>query len=393
MKDFCIMGSGMVGATLALGLVSQGHSVVLIEPHMPQSFSPEQPPDLRVSALSVASVDLLKALGAWEFIEQTRMRAYRQLSVWEAENARTDFTAELVNLPELGYFVENRLLQLGCLQALANKSNFELITSSQVKSIDLSDKQAVNIELNDKQKVSAHWLIGADGARSQVRKAARIACSGWQYEQQALGIIVSMHEPQTDITWQQFTPAGPRAYLPMYDNYAALIWYDKADRVRQLAAMTPAQLKQPTIEAFPDLLGDFDVVFATGFPLTRSHASDYVKGNVVLIGDAAHTINPLAGQGVNLGFRDIEALLAITADADTSAHDALRSRLQKEYERPRRRDNLMMMSAMDGFYTLFSNDILPLKLARQSLLTLAQHLPFGKKQVLKYALGLNEWKF
>ncbi|MCW8107966.1 FAD-dependent monooxygenase [Alteromonas ponticola] len=393
MKDFCIMGSGMVGATLALGLVSQGHSVVLIEPDMPVAFSPDQPPDLRVSALSVASVDLLKALGAWHFIEQTRVRAYQQLSVWEAENARIDFTADLLSLPELGYFVENRLLQLGCLQALEGKENFEIVSSKQVSAIDLSSKQGVKIQLEHDQKIEAHWLIGADGARSQVRHAAQIGNSGWQYEQQALGVIVKMHTPQTTTTWQQFTPHGPRAYLPMYDDFAALIWYDGAARVKQLKAMSSELLKQNIIAAFPDSLGDFDLVSASAFPLTRSHASQYVKGNVVLIGDAAHTINPLAGQGVNLGFRDIEVFLAITAVTDTSTHDVFRARLQKEYERPRRRDNLLMMSAMDGFYNLFSNDILPLKLARQSLLSLAQHIPVGKKQVLKYALGLNEWKF
>ncbi|MCW8090701.1 FAD-dependent monooxygenase [Alteromonas sp. ASW11-130] len=392
MKDFCIMGSGMVGATLALGLVSQGHSVVLIERDMPALFSPEQPPDLRVSALSVASVDLLKALGAWDHIQHTRLRAYSQLSVWETETSRTDFTAELLGLPELGYFVENRLLQLGCLKELESKDNFELITSKKAKSINVNDSQRAIIRFEDEQEVEARWLIGADGARSQVRQSAKIGTSGWQYEQHALGVIAKMHNVQTTTTWQQFTPDGPRAYLPMYDDFAALIWYDSAEMVKSLSAMNPSMLKQKIIDAFPDCLASFDVVSSAAFPLTRSHASQYVKGNVVLIGDAAHTINPLAGQGVNLGFKDIEALLAITAESDVSAHQVFRTKLQNNYERPRRRDNLVMMSAMDGFYTLFSNDILPLKLARQSLLSLAQHLPMGKKHILKYALGLNEWK-
>ncbi len=393
MNDFCIMGSGMVGATLALGLVRQGHKVVLIEPQMPQPFSPEQPPDLRVSALSVASVDLLKALGAWKNIEANRLRAYKQLSVWEGMQARTDFTAELLNLPELGYFVENRLLQLACLAELKECSHFTLIDSKFAKSIDLTNPYSVKVHLDDEQTVEAHWLIGADGARSMVRDAAKIGSSGWQYEQQALGVVVKMHQPQTNTTWQQFTPDGPRAYLPMYDDYAALIWYDHATVVKQLAAMAPDTLTQKIVSAFPDELGSFDIVSSTAFPLTRSHASQYVKGNVILIGDAAHTINPLAGQGVNLGFRDIEALLSITADNDAFEHAELGKRLIQKFERPRRRDNLMMMSAMDGFYTLFSNNILPLKLARQSLLSVAQHLPWGKKYVLKYALGLNEWKF
>ncbi len=393
MNDFCIMGSGMVGATLALGLVRQGHKVVLIEPDMPKPFSPGQLPDLRVSALSVASVDLLKALDAWKNIEATRFRAYKQLSVWEGKQARTDFTADLLNLNELGFFVENRLLQLACLAELEGCNNFTLISAKSAKFIDLTEPTRVTVQLDDNQKIEAHWLVGADGARSMVRQSAKIGTTGWQYEQQALGVVVKMQEPQTSTTWQQFTPDGPRAYLPMYDDYAALIWYDHAEMVKQLAAMTPVALKQKIIAAFPDELGAFEIVSSTAFPLTRSHASQYVKGNVILIGDAAHTINPLAGQGVNLGFRDIEALLSITADNEASEHVALRERLQRKYERPRRRDNLMMMSAMDGFYTLFSNDVLPLKLARQSLLSVVQHLPLGKKYVLKYALGLNEWKF
>lgn len=398
MFDFCINGGGMVGATLALGLAQQQFKVAVIEPYLPAPFKPEDGPDLRVSAISEASVTLLKALGAWEHIAAMRVKPYTGLSVWDDPSHRTDFTAHSIDMPQLGYFVENRLLQLGCHKALTQFDNVEIISGQKVEDIRLTN--TANVNLSNGRTLEAKWLVGADGANSQVRKAAGIGTTGWQYAQQAMGITIKMENAVEPITWQQFTSSGPKAFLPMFDNYASLVWYDTPDELKRIKSLKPSQLDSEILKTFPEELtkgkNSFSVIDKAIFPLTRSHANHYVKGCCVLIGDAAHTINPLAGQGVNLGFKDVEAFLSVSSNFKTNstANDlltdgAFSQMLFSNYERPRKRDNLMMMTAMDGFYTLFSNDVAPIKWIRNQLLSVAQRIQPAKQEVLKYAIGLR----
>ena len=398
MFDFCINGGGMVGATLALGLAQQQFKVAVIEPYLPAPFKPEDGPDLRVSAISEASVTLLKALGAWEHIAAMRVKPYTGLSVWDDPSHRTDFTAHSIDMPQLGYFVENRLLQLGCHKALTQFDNVEIISGQSVEDIRLTN--TANVNLSNGRTLEAKWLVGADGANSQVRKAAGIGTTGWQYAQQAMGITIKMENAVEPITWQQFTSSGPKAFLPMFDNYASLVWYDTPDELKRIKSLKPSQLESEILKTFPEELtkgkNSFSVIDKAIFPLTRSHANHYVKGCCVLIGDAAHTINPLAGQGVNLGFKDVEAFLSVSSNFKTNstANDLLTDgafshMLFSNYERPRKRDNLMMMTAMDGFYTLFSNDVAPIKWIRNQLLSVAQRIEPAKQEVLKYAIGLR----
>jgi 2-octaprenyl-3-methyl-6-methoxy-1,4-benzoquinol hydroxylase len=391
MVDFCINGGGMVGAALALGLAQQQYNVVVIEPFLPKPFDENDGPDLRVSAISDASVTLLKALGAWPHVEAMRVKPYVGLSVWEDPQHRTDFTAGSIAVSQLGYFVENRLLQLGCLEALKHYDNVKVISGTRVDSISLGS--SAHVQLADGSDVKAKWLIGADGANSQVRKAAGIGSTGWQYAQQAMGITIQTNKAVEAITWQQFTPSGPKAFLPMYDNYASLVWYNNTDELKRLKGLNNTQLEQEIINAFPEELtqndNGFTVVDKAIFPLTRSHAHHYVKGCCVILGDAAHTINPLAGQGVNLGFKDVEAFLTVTSKQTSLASEHFKTALKQDFEKPRRRDNAIMMTAMDGFYTLFSNRIAPIKWIRNQLLSTAQRIEPAKKEVLKYAIGMR----
>ena len=397
MYDFCINGGGMVGSALALGLAQQNFSVALIEPYLPDEFVEGSLPDLRVSAISDASVDLLKTLGAWQYTEQMRVKPYTGLSVWDSPSHRTDFTASSIDVPQLGYFVENRLLQLGCHKALANYNNVTWFVGSRVQNIAFNHgantDASVVLTLSQGETIRAKWLVGADGAASQVRRAANIGTSGWQYSQQAMGITVEMAKPVDPVTWQQFTPSGPRAFLPMFNNYASLVWYDSAETLNALNGLNNDQLKQRIISAFPSELtfnnNDFTLIDKAIFPLTRSHASCYVSDPVILIGDAAHTINPLAGQGVNLGFKDVACLLNVTNNVSNMERAAFVKQLVGQYQTPRYRDNTLMMSAMDGFYNLFSNDIGPIKWFRNQLLSFAQHFEPAKREVLKYAIGMR----
>ena len=399
MVDFCINGGGMVGAALALGLAQQQFKVAVIEPYLPAPFNAETGPDLRVSAISEASVTLLKALGAWEHIAAMRVKPYTGLSVWDDPAHRTDFTAQSIDMPQLGFFVENRLLQLGCHHALKQFDNVELITGQTVQDIQLTN--TAKVSLSNGRTIEASWLVGADGANSQVRKAAGIGTTGWQYAQQAMGITIKMENAVEPVTWQQFTSSGPKAFLPMFDNFASLVWYDSPDELKRIKSLKANQLESEILKTFPDELtrngNRFSVIDKAIFPLTRSHANHYVKGCCALVGDAAHTINPLAGQGVNLGFKDVETFLSVCTEFKPFGSDNALSltdkvfsqRLISNYEKPRKRDNLVMMTAMDGFYTLFSNDVAPIKWIRNQLLSVAQRIEPAKQEVLKYAIGLR----
>jgi 2-octaprenyl-3-methyl-6-methoxy-1,4-benzoquinol hydroxylase len=382
----------MVGSAMALGLAQQGFSVAVIEPFIPQSFEQSQPPDMRVSAISVTSQKLLDDLGAWSYIKKMRLCPYKRLSVWDEPSCRTDFDCAEIGHSHLGHIIENRILQLGLHQAIAHYPNITFYANAKVANIESSESSIIN--LTDGQSIQTKLLIAADGGNSIVRESVNIGVQGWQYQQKALGVQIKTPFPQQDITWQQFTPNGPLAYLPLYDGFAALVWYQSPQYIANLKSLSKEKLKQQIRQTFPVDLVDFEVLDIADFPLTRMHANQYFKGNTVLIGDAAHTINPLAGQGVNLGFKDVAALLEVLDQQLKNQDQATVLSLNsssiwlKNYEVQRRRDNLLMMSMMDLLYSSFSNKSLPLKLARNLGLKLANHAGPLKNNAMKYAMGL-----
>lgn len=385
--DAVVVGGGMVGAAAALGLARAGLSVALLEHEAPETFDAQSPPDLRISAIGCTSVGLLKQLDVWPAVQQMRLAPYRRLETWEWESSRVAFDAASLGLPELGFMVENRILQLALWQQVEQCDNLDLYCPVRLQSMRRAD-ECWQLTLSSSETLQARLVVGADGAHSQVRTLAGIGTSGWQYRQACMLITVETDQPQQDVTWQQFLPSGPRAFLPLYDRWATLVWYDSPQRIRQLQALPMAQLEQEVAAAFPSRLGAVKAHAAGSFPLVRRHAQRYVQSGLVLLGDAAHTINPLAGQGVNLGYRDVDALLAVVADAREQAEDWADEEVLMRYQRRRRTDNLLMQSGMDLFYTTFSNNLAPLAVARNLALMAAQRAGKLKEHALKYALGL-----
>ncbi len=387
--DIAVIGGGMVGAAIAIGFAQQGRSVVVVEGAEPKPFDASQAMDIRVSAISHQSVKLLDSLGAWASIRAMRVCPYRRLETWEHPECRTRFHSDELSLGQLGYIVENRLIQLGLWQAFAQYDNLTLECPERLQTIEFADVNRITLESG--KQFETQWVIGADGANSKVRQLAGIGITAWDYRQHCMLINVKTDRPQQDITWQQFTPNGPRSFLPLCSlteegkevGQGSLVWYDSPKRIKQLCAMTKSQLRTEILNHFPKELGDIEVLQSGSFPLTRRHAQSYSSRNCVLVGDSAHTINPLAGQGVNLGFKDVAALLAIA-----QGQDELTNSLLAKYERVRRPDNLLMQSGMDFFYKSFSNDLGPLKFARNAALKLAENSGPIKSQVLKYALGM-----
>ena len=388
--DVAVIGGGMVGAAIAIGFAKQGRQVAVVEGAAPKSFSPEQPLDIRVSAISEHSVAILDQLGAWDAIKQMRVCPYRRLETWEHPECRTRFHADSLEMDQLGFIIENRLIQLGLWQQLEQYQNITLYCPDRLDDIEFGDTN--RIKLASGIELSADLTVGADGANSKVRQLAGIGVTAWDYRQHCMLINVETQLPQQDITWQQFTPSGPRSFLPLASlksergetPQGSLVWYDSPSRIKRLAAMSPAKLREEVLAHFPQELGDIKVLQSGSFPLTRRHAQCYSSNRCVLVGDSAHTINPLAGQGVNLGFKDVEVLLEVT-----QGKEALSDELLRLYERKRRPDNLLMQSGMDFFYKSFSNDITPLKLVRNAALKIAENTGPLKAQVLRYALGLK----
>jgi 2-octaprenyl-3-methyl-6-methoxy-1,4-benzoquinol hydroxylase len=393
-RDVIILGGGMVGAATALGLGQLGLKVTLVESHPPKAYSPEQALDLRVSAINLASEQLLTRLGAMAQLLNWRHAPYLGLETWEMQGCITQFHASQISQPHLGYFFENRLIQLSLWQEINKLSNIEVICPDKVSQIqrlplEQDNMDGIQITLNSGELRQAKLLVGADGASSQVRQWAGIGITGWDYAQSAMLINIETAKPQQDITWQQFTPKGPRSLLPLPGNNASLVWYDDANTLAQFMKLSLDELAPHIRNHFPSRLDpDFKVVARASFPLTRRHAQAYCQENLVLLGDAAHTINPLAGQGVNIGFKDVDALLTLVAGAIGEGKKWWQLDTLMGYQKARFFENQLMMTAMDGFYSAFSNDLLPFKLLRNGLLKVANIDSPIKRRVLKHALGL-----
>jgi 2-octaprenyl-3-methyl-6-methoxy-1,4-benzoquinol hydroxylase len=384
--DVVIAGGGMVGALAANLLAEQGLSVLVLDRFDISTCVSATTPHLRTSAFNRFSVAMLQSLDVWKYIDENRRAPYRGLQTWEDPRYPLEFDCGEINQQYLGYILENNLVQ----QALwknFGKLNIELRCPASIESYSQNSvDDGIEITLDNGERITTTLLVGADGAQSKVRQLANIGTDGWQYAQQCLAINVQMSEPFEPITWQQFHPSGPRAFLPLYEQYASLIWYDHSDRVAQLVKLSESQLKSEIEQAFPARLGDFTIIDKAAFPLTRMHAKSYYAKGVVLIGDAAHTINPLAGQGVNLGFKDANQLSENVAQALKQGQSIADIQVLRKYHQSRYTTNLLMMSAMDMCYLGFSNDIKPLAKLRNLGLALANKAGPLKKQVLKYAV-------
>lgn len=403
--DVIIVGAGMVGAALANGLGRAGLTVALLDRETPADFDPEAEPDLRVSAISAGSESYLERLGAWSRMRAMRMTPYRRLSVWDTTThplsrfvppslARTTFEAHTLGCEHLGHIVENRVTQRALWDQTGDCERITRLTDIDIRDV-ASDDEGIKVSLADGRLLRAELLVGADGAQSRMRQLAGIGITRDQYAQQALVASVRYRGTPQDITWQAFHPSGPRAFLPLHRDgefsWASLVWYDQPPRISELKSQSEADFIASLVKAFPAELPLIDrVAGRASFPLARQHAKKYSSGRIVLVGDAAHTINPLAGQGVNLGFQDAQALQDELVEARHAGQSLAAPELLQRYEALRRPANRRMMLAMDLFYHAFSNRIPPLHLARNAGLALANHLPFAKNQVARYAMGIDD---
>ena len=404
--DIVIVGAGMVGAALATGLGRSGFRVALVDRGSAPEFDPSLPPDIRVSALSAGSERYLNDLDVWPSMLAMRATPYARLAVWDETRhplsnllprkvADVVFDAGNLSARHLGHIVENRITQQALWNSAAALNSVSLFPDNAVSHLENGNNHAA-VTLEDGTELECQLVVGADGAASGVRELAGIGVTRDQYQQQAMVISVRYQGAVEDITWQSFYPSGPRAFLPLHsagngESWASLVWYDSPEQLAHLKSLDDRALMAEIQNAFPPELPLLTHIEAkASFPIARQHAKTYVNNRVVLVGDAAHTINPLAGQGVNLGFQDARCLQTVIREAKRAGCDLADPAWLTKYEQQRRPANRRMMMAMDVFYHLFSNRTPPLHLLRNLGLGAAKAMPFARNRVAKYAMGIDD---
>ncbi len=380
----------MVGALTAAALGACGLDVVMLEQKPPPPFDGASY-DLRVSALSEASERMLDAVGAWSQIQQLRLCPYRRMLVWDSEtSAKTLFDSSRIGKPHLGHIVENRVIQLSLWQQLGEMDNVTVICPASVQALNTG---VGHVSVNtDAGEFSGSLLVAADGANSSVRTMAGLSVEGGYYDQHALVATVNTQYPQRDITWQRFTPGGPQAFLPLAGQRASMVWYESPETIAKLKELPQREFIDAMTSAFPEELGCIASVDAKGsFPLQRQHASSYVSPRVVLVGDAAHSVHPLAGQGVNMGMLDAAELVDCVVSSYSSGKDIGSLRTLRRYERARRPANELMIRFLDGIHQIFEPGGQQwLKQAfRSAALRGAEHLTPVNELCMRTAMGLT----
>lgn len=395
--DMIIVGGGMVGASLACALANSTLKIAVIEAQQSDFNWPDGSHDNRVSALTHASEHIFSHLGVWQSMQADGVASYHKMNVWDASGqGQIHFDSVDVGQRNLGHIVENRVIQKAVQNKLAEFDNIDLLMPLTLQamqinpSVDKEKNTAVLLKTSDGQHLATDLVVGADGANSWVRQQADIGLDTWAYHQNAVVCTVQTSESHQETCWQQFMPEGPLAFLPLYDGQSAIVWSTTEDKSQALLAMDEQSFNQELQMTFGSSLGRIEVTSERGvFPLRLRHAKHYVQEHLALIGDAAHTVHPLAGQGVNLGLLDAVVLAeeVLRAQEKHRALGALST--LRRYERRRKADNMAMLAAMDGFKRLFSNDIAPLKLLRNSGLNWVDSLLPIKNTLIKRAMGLS----
>lgn len=386
--DVIVVGAGMVGAALALALGRQSFKVALVDAHEPQLQWPAEGYDIRVSAITRASQQLFESLGAWSLMQAERVSPYRDMHVWDATgDGVIHFDSADIGEPDLGHIIENRVIVKGLHSALAKQDNITPYWPVKLVHMDRNEKYA-QLELEDGRKLTGRLLVGADGGRSWLRTQAGISVKGWDYDQTALVTYVKTEQFHKETAWQRFLPSGPLAFLPLTDGYCSIVWSTSADQARRLKELPADDFAHELEVAFESTLGTIETVGPRAcFPLRCFETQQYVLPRLALVGDAAHTIHPLAGQGVNLGLADVTALLQVLIEAEQQQRDIGSESVLRRYERWRRADNRSMLLAMDGFKRLFSNNLPVVCWARNLGLKMTNHLPPIKRLIMQQALG------
>ncbi len=377
----------MVGAALGLALAQRDFSVVLLEARQPPLDWEPGSYDLRVSAISRASQHLLENLGVWQAMLAERVTAYRQMHVWDrAGFGEIHFDAADLSEPDLGHIIENRVTVRALWEAF-DATGLTVISPAKVCGLVIGD-QDMELQLADRPPLRVGLVVGADGARSQVRQLARIDARNEPYDQHGVVATVRAERGNQATAWQRFMPRGPLALLPIEDELFSIVWSTTPDEATRLCEMSEPSFNASLTQASEARLGALFVLGKrAAFPLSLQHAERYVQPGVALLGDAAHVIHPLAGQGVNLGLLDAGALVDALIAGRESGRPVGALRDLRAYERARKGHNLATQLTMDAFKHLFGNDNSVLSLTRNLGLGLSGRIAPVRRLFERLAMG------
>ncbi len=390
-----IVGAGVAGLTVAALLaqssVSGRLNITLLDAQPRPSRAKAKDVALRVSAIATGSSHLLQSIGAWSCIDAQRIVSYEAMRVWD-ESSTADsgdalyFDAAEFAVPQLGFIVENELLQTAILDVL-QRENVELLFESPIAALQAQDS-GQQLTLADGRSLQADLVIGADGARSLVRESAGIATQEWAYGQSAFVTHLCCEKAHRNTAWQRFLSNGPLGMLPLGDGRISVVWSTTDEQAQWAMAATDEALGKALSEASDHVLGKLTVAGPRGaFPLQARHAKDYVKAGVALIGDAAHAIHPLAGQGANLGLQDAACLADVIAQAIQNGEHPGDRPVLRRFERSRKGENAAMLHFMTGLNRLFATDSTLLKVLRTAGMRLFNQSGPIREHVVGVALG------
>lgn len=388
--DVLIVGGGMVGGLLAGLLANSALKIMVLDQQKAPLFDGDGPYTPRVSAVTPASRQLLDAVGAWSAISASRCGSFNSMQVWDGDGTgEVVFDSNGIGHAELGYIVENHLIQSAIFEVCQHKSNIDWLAPADIVKMEHVGAQ-VKVELSSGAVVIADMLVGADGANSFVRKQFSISVKQNPYNHQAVVTTVKTARCHNQCARQVFLSGGPLALLPLSDPYyCSIVWSMAPEQAESMLALKDAQFNRHLFRHMGRHLGDVEVAGERfSFPLLERHAESYSRQSVVLVGDAAHTIHPLAGQGVNLGFLDAGVLAEEVLRGVKSGLDVADSLTLKKYERRRRSHVALMMSAMKGFQGLFAQENIYVRLFRNMGMAGFNRLPYIKDKVLAGAMGL-----
>lgn len=417
--DVAVVGAGIAGTATALSLGKAGINVCLLDASNslrsategatnPDSqtldhreikrecvddFSP------RVSAITPANADWLSSIGAWQLLDEQQLLGYTRMHVWEElGSGEINFEAGDYQRPSLGFIVENDSLLRALMSAIADAPNIECCFDRSIQKCRLNDERVHVIECVE-ETIQARLLVGADGANSFVRRVLNIPTREWDYDQSAIVCTAETAHHHAMTAWQRFAEQGPVAYLPLADtlshsdpshgHFSSIVWSLDSVEAERVSALDDDAFMRELAKALDTKLGELQSVSARfKVPLRQRHAKRYTAKQAVLIGDAAHTIHPLAGQGLNLGLGDVKALVEVLVEASQKSYDLAHPVLLERYQRARKVENLSMMLSMEGFKRLFGSSDPILRWLRNTGVNAVDRHTLIKRQIATRAMGL-----
>ncbi|MGB5543398.1 MAG: UbiH/UbiF/VisC/COQ6 family ubiquinone biosynthesis hydroxylase [Gammaproteobacteria bacterium] len=395
--DIVVIGAGMVGAATA-GLLASGNEslrIGLVEAREPKAPDPDPAsfPGLRVSAISRASQRVLEACSVWDALTEAGVSPYREMRVWDADaepfgHGSIHFDSAELGLSCLGHIIDNGLIQWALWRHLMEHPRVTVVCPARLTELELDEDRAL-LRLDDGQRLKAALVVGADGSSSPSRKLAGIEADGKSYQQSAVVCHIGTEASHRETAWQRFLIDGPIGMLPLQDGRCSIVWSTTPEHAEALCDADQQSFLQQVTAATGSVLG---AVTSSGprarFPLRLQHARNYTATRFVLVGDAAHTVHPLAGQGVNLGFLDAAALAEVVLDAIAAERDPGERPVLRRYERWRKGENLLAAGSIDAIGRLFLERNATVASIRRLGLSLVNGAPMVKNEIVRRAMGL-----